>query len=230
MSLWQKLNTLFKATAQEPLEELVDANSIRIFEQELRDAERAIAKSKRELACVIAERNRMQRHQAALKESIESREQQATQALAQQEDALALEIANLIADDEQLFKQQAEQLEYLQKQERYLRQQLKRVAHTVARYHSELRMAKANQNAATALSQIRGYSRGLSSHMAEMDDSLQRIKRRQERFTDYDAAMQSVEADCSGESIEQRLRQSGISSGAADGNAVLERLKARNAA
>jgi len=56
MSIWRKLDTLFRASAQEPVAKLVDANGIRIFEQELRDAEQAIARSKRELACLMAEK------------------------------------------------------------------------------------------------------------------------------------------------------------------------------
>lgn len=49
MNLWRKLSTLFKASAQEPLEGLVDANGIRIFEQEIRQAEQAMVRSKHEL-------------------------------------------------------------------------------------------------------------------------------------------------------------------------------------
>ena len=37
MTLWRKVGTLFRASAHEPLEQLVDANALRIMEQELRD-------------------------------------------------------------------------------------------------------------------------------------------------------------------------------------------------
>ena len=39
MTLWRKVGTLFRASAHEPLEQLVDANALRIMEQELRDTE-----------------------------------------------------------------------------------------------------------------------------------------------------------------------------------------------
>ena len=57
MSLWTKLNTLFRASAEEPLHHLVDANSIRIFEQEIRDGQKAIQQAKLQLATVMAEKS-----------------------------------------------------------------------------------------------------------------------------------------------------------------------------
>ena len=230
MSLWQKLNTLFKASAQEPLEALVDANSIRIFEQELRDAEQAISHSKRELACVIAEKNRLQRHNQALKENLTTKETQAKEALQKGEEALATELAEVIADDGQILAEQDRQLTYLIKQEKYLRKQLKQVVRVVAGYHSELRLARANRSAETAIKQLRGYSKGLSSQMSQMEDSLQRIKQQQENFHDFDEAMMSVEADYNGESLELRLKSAGIANGKPDAGAVLDRLRAEQAA
>lgn len=225
MSLWQKLNTLFRASAQEPLEALVDANSIRIFQQELRDAEQAIARSKRELACVIAEKNRLQRHNQALRENLAGKENQAKQALQKGEDALALELAEVIADDEQILSVQDRQLEQLKQQEKFLRKQLKQVVRVVASYHAELRLARANQSAENAVKQLRGYSRGLSSQMVQMEDSLQRIRQQQQRFSDFDEAMMAVEADCNGQSLNDRLKAAGIARDKADVDMILERIR-----
>ncbi|MCG8669270.1 MAG: PspA/IM30 family protein [Pseudomonadales bacterium] len=230
MSLWRKLNTLFRATSQEPLHQLVDANSIRIFEQELREAEQAVVASKRELACVIAEKNRMQRHAEQLQESIELREQQATRALDKQQETLALELAEVIAGDESLLHEQHKQVETLKKQEADLRKQLKQVVQGITRYRGELRMAQANQNAEQALRHLSGRSNGLHSHMADMSESLNRIKHRQERFSDFDAALSSVEADLDGRDLNGKLKQAGIETGQEDAKAVLERLRKKQAA
>ena len=105
MSLWIKLNTLFRASAEEPLHNLVDANSIRIFEQEIRDAEKAIQHAKLQLATVMAEKKQLQRHNQALEENITNKERQACEALDKQEEELARDVAELIAEDEQLLQQ-----------------------------------------------------------------------------------------------------------------------------
>lgn len=230
MSLWRKLNTLFKATSQAPLEELVDVNAIRIFEQELRDAQQGMNRAKTELASVIAERKRLQRHQQTLEENLVIKEGQATEALAKQEDDLALEIAEIIAMDEALRKDQAQQITYLEKQETQLRQQLRQAAHTLSRYQTELRLARANQSAEAAMSQLRSYSSGLGSQMNDMAESLDRIKNRQTAFADFDAALREVEADCAGEPLEKRIQAAGISSSDSDARAVLERLRKKQAA
>ena len=131
MSLWIKLNTLFRATAEEPLHNLVDANSIRIFEQEIRDAEKAIQHAKLQLATVMAEKRQLQRHNQALEENIANKERQACEALDKQEEELARDVAELIAEDEQLLQQQRKQVAYLEKQENHLKRQLRIAANSI---------------------------------------------------------------------------------------------------
>ena len=227
MSLWQKLNSLMKASAQDPLQQLVDVNSLRIFEQEIRDAETAITRAKRELACVIAERKRIFRHNESLIEAITTRAAQALAAMEKQQDQLALDVAERIAEDEVLLKQQQEQLKALVQQEAYLRKQLREAARAIARYRSELRMAQANRNANTAVAQLRGYSQGLHSRITAMDESVEKIKSRNEAFMDFDHALQEVEAECSGGQLDEQLHAAGIKNHPYDGQLVLDRLRER---
>lgn len=226
MSLWQKLNSLMKASAQEPLQQLVDANGLRIFEQEIRDAEAAVNRAKQELACVIAERKRILRDNRALAETIATREAQAITAMDRQQDQLAMDVAERIAEDEVLIKQQQQQLEALVQQEAYLRKQLRDAARAMARYRNELRMAQANRSTNKALTQLRGYSQGLHSRISAMDESLVHIKARNDAFSDYDSALQEVEAECSGRQLDEALTGAGIKANPYDAQLVLERLKA----
>lgn len=230
MSLWSKLNTLLRATAQEPVEHLVDANAIRIFEQEIRDAEGAIVQAKYQLATVMAEKKQLLRHNQALAENISLKEQQAVAALDKNNETLAQDIANLIAEDENLLRDQRKQADYLDQQEQRLKQQLRSAAHTIQRYQRELTLAKANRSAQQALGQLRGYSSGLSSSLQEMETSLRRIQTRQNRATDVDEAMQEINADINGEQLNTRLKQAGIKTGKHDAEAVLERLRKQRAA
>ena len=54
MTILKKLFTALKGGAREAGEAIVDANSIRIFEQEIRDAEHQLQKAKSDLTEVIA--------------------------------------------------------------------------------------------------------------------------------------------------------------------------------
>ena len=89
MTLWRKVGTLFRASAHEPLEQLVDANALRIMEQELRDTENAMLLAKRELAGLMATIKQLQRSNQQLSDELQQREEQARQALERDESGLA---------------------------------------------------------------------------------------------------------------------------------------------
>lgn len=230
MSLWIKLNTLLRASAREPVEQLVNANEIRIFEQEIRDAEAAIVQAKYQLAAVMAERKQLQRHNQSLSENLSNRERQALAALEQGNESLAQDIASVIADDENLLLQQQQQEAYLGQQETRIKQQLRQAAQAIQRYQRELALAKANRSAQKALGQLHGHSNGLTSSLQEMATSLERIQRHQAHRADMDSALQEINADMNGEQLDARLKQAGIQTGKHDADAVLERLRKQRAA
>lgn len=230
MSLLRKLNTLFRASAQEPAERLVEANSIRIFEQEIRDAEAAILQAKRQLAVVMAQKKQLTRHNEMLQESIARREQQACIAMEQQQSELAEEVATLIAEEEFILRDQRSQTDYLSKQETVLKQQLRRAAQSIQKYRRELHLAKANRSAQQAMTSLKGYSNGLSVSMQDMTASLNRIQQRQTDFADFDTAMTEIDEEFSGHSLDKKLKSAGIKTGEYDAQAVLERLRKQRAA
>lgn len=230
MSLWKKLNTLFRASAQEPLEQLVDANGIRIFQQEIRDAETAIVQAKHQLATVMAEKKKLARHNQSLQENIANKEQQALAAIDKGEPLLAQDLANIIAEDENLLHAQTKQHDYLQKQETHLKRQLRIALQSIQQYQRELNLAKANQSAQKALGQLQGYSSGLSLSMQDMSSSLERIQKNQSNALDRDEALQEIDAELTGEHLDEQLKKAGIDTGKHDADAVLERLRKQRAA
>jgi len=225
MSIWRKLETLFRASAHEPVAKLVNANDIRIFEQELRDAEQAIAHSKRELACLMAEKTRLERDNEALQSVINKRELQASQALKKSQDPLALELANLIAEDETLLQRQQQQHARLQQQEAQLRRQLRDSSRALKHFYSEMRLAKANRHAELVTRQLQGHARGLHSHMEELNLSATRIRARQTEAEDVQAALTELEHEQQNGDLDARLKAAGIDNGASDGEKVLARLR-----
>jgi len=76
MSVLQKLNTLFRANARGAAEVIIDANAIRIYEQEIIDAEQLLARRRDAMAIMIANRNELERELETIKANIIRREEQ----------------------------------------------------------------------------------------------------------------------------------------------------------
>ncbi len=76
MSVMGKLSTLFRANARGAAEAIIDANAIRIYEQEIMDAEQLLARRRDAMATMIANRNELERELETIKVTIIRREEQ----------------------------------------------------------------------------------------------------------------------------------------------------------
>ncbi len=230
MNVWTKVSTLFRATSREPMEALVRANDIRIFEQEIYDAEQHLQKAKVQLAHIVMERRQLERHNQTLDAHIVTREEQAVAALDKDRPALAEELAGMIAQDESIRTTQAQQITQLEQREARLKQQMQQAAQKLTAYRRELNLAKVNRLTQQNVQQIQGAATGLTHSIDAMETSLVAIQTRHTRTEDFDQAMQQIQAELNGEAIEQQLDAAGIESQslASQKRAVLERLKARH--
>ncbi len=225
MMIWRKVGTLFRASACEPAEKLVDANALRIMAQEIRETEQAMVLAKRELATLMAEGKQLLRSNTDLEAAIAQREDQAQTALSKGEDALALELAERIAADENLLREQRQHAEQLATQESSLRQQLRDAARNLQHFKREMSLARANRNAEQVMRHLGRQTVGLNAHLGDLAESLERINHRQTRFRDMNEALTELDQDASGGDLEERLRRAGIQTGQADAEAVLARLR-----
>lgn len=225
MSVWSKLATLCRASVREPVEKLVDANDLKVFGQELREAEQAMFNARRELAALMAESKQLGHSMARRQALILQRESQARLALEKQEEALALELADLVAADENLLAEQRRHAERMTAQEKRLRKQMRLAANSIQHYRRELSLARANQNAEQVLRELNGHTSGLNVHLGDLQVSLERIMGRQSRFQAMDEALRELDAEENGTSLDQRLREAGIETGDHSGRQVLERIR-----
>lgn len=228
MSVWRKLATLCRASVREPAEKLVDANDLRIFAQEVRQAEQAMFNARRELAALMAESKQLGHSMAQRQALILQRESQARLALEKQEEALALELADQVAADENLLAERRQQAERMAEQEKQLRKQMRLAANSIQHYRRELSLARANQSAEQVLRQLNGHTNGLNAHLGDLQVSLDRIRERQTQFLAMDEALRELDAEASGASLDQRLRHAGIETGEHSGRQVLERIRNDN--
>ena len=100
MSILKKLVTAIRGGAREVGESIVDANALRILEQEIADQQAAIAKAKDSLTGVMADESKTARQVNALKDRVGEHEGYARQALEKGNEELALEVAEKIAEFE----------------------------------------------------------------------------------------------------------------------------------
>ena len=76
MNIMRKLNTLLRAGVRESAEIVTDANAVRIYRQEVVDAEALLARRRTALAAMIATRKDLERETASARERIRTREAQ----------------------------------------------------------------------------------------------------------------------------------------------------------
>ena len=120
MSIWSKLSALFRGTAHDGAQTIVDANALRILDQEIRDADNAQGKARDELAKLVARRRALETEVAQLTDQSKKYESSARAAMNKGDQALALEVAQRIADLEKDAGQKATQMNELRAAEEKL--------------------------------------------------------------------------------------------------------------
>ncbi|GLP95675.1 PspA/IM30 family protein [Paraferrimonas sedimenticola] len=229
MSILNKLMTVLRAGAREVGEQIVDANSTRIYEQEIRDAENHLTKAKRELTDVMAKEMQANREVDRLKRSISEHEGYATQALNQGDEALALEVAEKIAQLEAELAEQQSSLESFSAHAVRLKELVKKSERQLADYQRQLSMVKTTESVQKATATITDSFANSNSKLMNAKESLERIKQRQQNFDDRLKASEELQAQNSDKSLMDKLEAAGIGEQKSNASSVLDRLKAKKA-
>ncbi|MFQ6370718.1 PspA/IM30 family protein [Shewanella sp. YIC-542] len=227
MGILNKILTAFRGGATEIGQGIVDANATRIFEQEIRDAEKHLTKAKRELTDVMAKEMQAAREVERLKRAIAEHEGYATQALAKGNEALALEVAQKIAElEQQLEEQQTANANFSAHAVR-LKDLVKKTERQLADYQRQLSMVKTTESVQKATATITDSFASSNSKLLNAKDSLERIKARQQQFDDRLKAAEELEGENSDKSLKAKLAEAGIGEQKSSANDILERLKAK---
>ena len=193
MKLFSKVVTALRGGARESLEVVIDANALRIMDQEIHDMETAINQSKYDLTQVVAEKIRLQREIGSLKKGMDNVERQALRALEDNQNDIANEHANWIADNEAILSDAERKHQQLEKHESDLRQQLKEFISKIQQYRREWRMVRATASSHSASQRIMRRNHQLGSHIGNIEESFLRIKSKQQAFVDLQSAHEQVD-------------------------------------
>jgi phage shock protein A len=227
MGILNKILTAFRGGATEVGQSIVDANSTRIFEQEIRDAEKHLTKAKRELTDVMAKEMQASREIDRLKRSVAEHEGYVTQALEKGNEPLAIEIAEKISQlDQELAEQETANASFSSHALR-LKDLVKKTERQLSDYQRQLSMVKTTESVQRATATITDSFASSNSKLLNAKDSLERIKVRQQQFDDKLKAAETLADENSDKSLHAKLAEAGIGEQKSSANAVLDRIKAR---
>jgi phage shock protein A len=229
MSILKKLFTAVRGGAREVGESIVDANGIRIFEQEIADAKNALAKAKKSLTEVMAKEMQTKRKISALDDSITEHENYATQALEQGNEALALEIAEKIGEFEAEKDEHQQVLNGFSQHIVVLKQQVKEAEKSIKENQRQLTMVKTTESVQKATMAVNRTLNTNDSSMVNARQSLERIKQRQQDRQDQLGAAKELEAANNGDDFKAKLAEAGIGATNKKSSDILDRIKAKQA-
>jgi phage shock protein A len=228
MSLWKKMVTALRGGASEVGESIVDAQALRILDQEIRDADASMLAARNQLIQIKAKHKLSVQRVEEHDKNIANWEQKALAAMNKGEEGLALECAEKVSELTTLRDQEKAAAEQFGAQVTKLTTQVTKAEGQIKALRQQADMAKARDSVQKAQINAAAATGGANGRLETAVGSLARIKQRQD---EQDAKLEAAEelADVStGSDLERRLQDAGIgakSGGAAD---VLARLKAQS--
>ena len=230
MSVLKDLMQAIKGGANELGEAVVDANAVRILEQEIRDAETAIGSAKQSLTRMKSAEIRLRRDLSTLSADIADYEQKAITALNAGEEALAGEVADRIAELEAEREDKAGEQATLNAEVNKIHSMIKARERTIQKNKRELDKVRTVRELQRATESVSRNFAATGSKGHRVSQALDRVKAKQQNWHDRMEAGDWLEAQENVDDIDSKLKAKGIGgSGTPAGSDVLARLKARQA-
>jgi phage shock protein A len=214
--------------ASEVGEAIVDANAIRILEQEIRDAEAAIGSAKQSLTRMKSSEIKLKREMATLDADVADYEQKAVAALNAGEEALATEVAERIAELESDRNDKGSEQAALDAEINKIHAMIKARERTIQKNKRELDKVRTVQELQRATESVSRNFAATGSKGHRVSQALDRVKAKQQNWQDRMEAGEWLEGQEGVDDIDAKLKAKGIgASGGSAGSDVLARLKAR---
>ncbi len=227
MNVWSKMITALKGGANEVGEVIVDTQALRILDQEVREASAELKQSKDSLAAIMAQHKLAEEKCAQIEKSVAENEKYAMAALEKGEEALALELAQKIADQEALLGSEKEQAEGFLKNVDKLKSAIKSAEQNIKRLKQQVDTVKATENVQRAQAAVAQRHSGSNSKMQTAMESLERIKEKQALRSAQMKAAEELANESITSDLDEKLVSAGIKSSHGNAEDVLVRLKGK---
>lgn len=225
MAILNKLITALRGGINDVGESIVDSQALRILDQEIRDADAELKQAKESLANIMAQQKLADKQVAEIKTKIVEYEGYAIKALENNNDDLALEVAEKIAKLENDLTNQQKQATSFADSVSNLRQTISQTEINIRNLKQQVDIVKATesvQKAQTAISQRYG---GSTAKLQTALDSLDRIKKRQDKTAAKIEAKNELAMAENNDELEAKLEAAGIKNDSSKANAILAKLK-----
>lgn len=225
MTIFKKLITAIRGGINEAGESIIDTQALRILDQEIRDADAELKQAKESLANVLAQQKIAEKEAKRVQTQITEYEGYAVKALDSNNEELALEIAEKLVTLENEHDNYQKQVTYFSDSVKNLRQTISQTEINIRNLKQQVDIVKATesvQKAQTAIAQRYGSS---TAKLQTALDSLERIKKRQEKNAAIIEAKSELATAENESSLDNKLEAAGIKTGNQSAMAILAKLK-----
>lgn len=224
MSAWGKIFTAIRGGVNEAAETVADGQSMRILDQEIRDAEQSLRQARSDLAGIMASNKSMMRRieENRIKEAKDT--DSARAAIAAGRTDLAQGLAQRIATIRgELQRDQAELDQLLPRQQQMLRT-IQDTEARITQMKREVENVKANESLLKAQSALAHSQSGINTRLGSAVESLERIKKKQEATAGRIAAGAELAALENGNDLDRQLLEAGIGGSSQSADDILAQL------
>lgn len=229
MNVWSKLISAVKGGVNDLGEGLVDSQALRILDQEIREADEELKKSREALASMMARQKMTDELVKKLDAKIEEYEGYAIKALDKGDNALGLEVAEKIAGLEIERADEADRSAEIAESVASLRKSVTQAENTIKRLKQQVDTVKATESVQRAQLTVARRQGGSDAKLQTALESLERIKKRQERTSAKITAYNALEAEAGSDELDDKLRAAGIIGEQVSAESVLARIRDKQA-
>ena len=230
MSILRDMFTALKGAGSEVGESIVDANAIRILEQEIRDAEEAIHKARQSLTRLKSTEIRLKRDVNSLNADIADYEVKAVEALDAGNEDIAIKVADRIAEIETDRDEKSAEHSKLAAEIETINKMIKNRNKIIQKNKRELEKVRTIKELQKTTSSISTNFAATGSSQHRVAKALERVKQKQSNWKDQMAAGEWMDSEAHTDDLDKELKAAGIGGTSTKSNSVLDRLKARQQA
>lgn len=212
MSLTKLWNALRGAT-NEGIEKIADSQSIRILDQELRDAKKELQSCDENLTKIMAKRKMAEAKAKSLASEVETYTNHAIAASEKGDESLAIECAQRVSELEASLETEQSILNGFLASETTLKENISKAKNNVRRMEQQIDQVKATESVQKAQVAVSSRHMGANTKVKTALDSLERIKAKQEQRSAELEAAEELANEESGSSLDAKLKQAGIQPG-----------------
>lgn len=229
MAILSKLITALRGGINEAGEAIIDTQALRILDQEIRDADSELKQAKEALASVMAQQKMADKQVVETQSKITEYEGYALKALDNNDEVLALEVAEKISQFENVLAGQQKQAKAFAESVTNLRQTISQTEINIRNLKQQVDIVKATESVQKAQSAVSQRYGGSTAKLQTALDSLDRIKQRQEKNAATIEAKNELAQSENLDPLDAKLKAAGIKSENQNAAIILAKLKEKNA-